>query len=82
MSTLGLYKIFFFLFADHYISVLQCQFRCEKKLSVLYKEYLPDYVGQHYNYLQYAYYKSKLSPLIFCFLCLNFVYYLIFFLNM
>ena len=44
--------------ADHYISALQCQFRCEKKLSILYKEYLPDYVGQHYNYLQYAYYKN------------------------
>ncbi|XP_052066781.1 prolyl 3-hydroxylase 1-like isoform X2 [Mytilus californianus] len=44
--------------ADHYISVLQCQFKCERKLSILFKDYLPDFVGQHYNFLQYAYHKN------------------------
>ncbi|XP_071119897.1 prolyl 3-hydroxylase 1-like isoform X3 [Mytilus edulis] len=44
--------------ADHYISVLQCQFKCERKLSILYKDYLPDFVGQHYNFLQFAYHQN------------------------
>ncbi|XP_063400573.1 prolyl 3-hydroxylase 1-like isoform X3 [Mytilus trossulus] len=44
--------------ADHYISVLQCQFKCERKLSILFKDYLPDFVGQHYNFLQFAYHKN------------------------
>ncbi|CAC5367426.1 P3H1 [Mytilus coruscus] len=44
--------------AGHYISVLECQLKCQRKLSIIHTDYLPDFVGQHYHLLQIAYHKS------------------------
>ncbi|XP_060086359.1 prolyl 3-hydroxylase 1-like [Ylistrum balloti] len=45
--------------ADHYISVLQCQVTCGDVLSKIYAEHQPNYFAEHFNYLQFAYYKKK-----------------------
>ncbi|KAL3842115.1 hypothetical protein ACJMK2_020167 [Sinanodonta woodiana] len=43
--------------ADHFLVVLFCQYKCEEKLSVFGKEFQPNFVSEHYNYLQYSYFK-------------------------
>ncbi|KAK3603209.1 hypothetical protein CHS0354_036136 [Potamilus streckersoni] len=45
--------------ADHLQKVLICQYKCEEKFSVFGKEYLPNFVGEHYNFLQFAYFHMK-----------------------
>ncbi|XP_046553099.1 prolyl 3-hydroxylase 1-like isoform X2 [Haliotis rubra] len=45
--------------ADHYLSVLECQHSCERKLSRIFTEEIGDYVADHFHYLQFAYYKLK-----------------------
>ncbi|KAL4225364.1 procollagen-proline 3-dioxygenase [Mactra antiquata] len=45
--------------ADHYVTVLVCQQICLRKLSTFGMEQLDDFVAEHYNYLQYAYYESN-----------------------
>ncbi|KAL3842117.1 hypothetical protein ACJMK2_020168 [Sinanodonta woodiana] len=45
--------------ADHFLVVLICQYKCEEKLSVFGKEYLPNFVGEHFNFLQFAYFHMK-----------------------
>ncbi|XP_071119899.1 prolyl 3-hydroxylase 1-like [Mytilus edulis] len=44
--------------AGQYISVLECQLKCQRKLSFIHTDYFPDFVGQNYHLLQTAYYKS------------------------
>ena len=46
--------------SDHYISTLHCKQACPKKLDYVSGEFKDDYLAEHYNYLQYAYYKGKL----------------------
>ena len=48
------------LISDHYISTLHCKQACPKKLDYVSGEFKDDYLAEHYNYLQYAYYKGKL----------------------
>ena len=50
--------------SDHYISTLHCKQACPKKLDYVSGEFKDDYLAEHYNYLQYAYYKGKLLPLL------------------
>ncbi len=48
-----------FLFADHYVSGLHCKIGCPDKLDFVNGEFKDDYLAEHYNYLQYAYFKGK-----------------------
>lgn len=45
--------------ADHYITVIVCQQKCLRKLSIFGMEELENFVQEHYNYLQFAYYESN-----------------------
>ncbi|XP_060578759.1 prolyl 3-hydroxylase 1-like isoform X3 [Ruditapes philippinarum] len=50
---------FFNAIGDHYVAVLVCQQKCLKKLSTFGMEELENFVQEHYNYLQYAYYEAN-----------------------
>ena len=52
--------IFIFVFPDHFVSTLHCKEACPKKLDYVAGEFKDDYLAEHYNYLQYAYYKGQL----------------------
>ena len=52
---------FFVLFIDHYVAVLVCQQKCLKKLCTFGMEELENFVQEHYNYLQYAYYEGNIK---------------------
>ena len=43
---------------DDYRRLLQCKSKCEKTLSTMYGTPRENYLREHYNYLQYAYYKG------------------------
>ncbi|XP_074659759.1 prolyl 3-hydroxylase 2-like isoform X2 [Tubulanus polymorphus] len=43
--------------ADHYSDVIKCSSKCSNKLSTVHGKFVFDYIPDHYNYLQYAYYK-------------------------
>lgn len=45
--------------ADHYIVVIVCQQKCLQKLSTFGMEELENFVSEHYNYLQFAYYNVQ-----------------------
>ncbi|KAK3603207.1 hypothetical protein CHS0354_036134 [Potamilus streckersoni] len=45
--------------ADHYLVILICQYKCEEKLSAFGEEFQPNFVSEHYNFLQFAYFKVK-----------------------
>ena len=51
-------------FSDHYVVVIVCQQKCLQKLSTFGMEELENFVSEHFNYLQFAYYNCKLYPLL------------------
>ncbi|KAK3102772.1 hypothetical protein FSP39_013837 [Pinctada imbricata] len=45
--------------SEHFIKVVQCQYNCGHKLSRIYVDHEEHFVQEHYNFLQFAYYKSN-----------------------
>lgn len=45
-------------FAEQFWSRLRCRNNCTYHLSFIRGNYLPDFIPGHFNYLQFAYYKS------------------------
>ncbi|WAR02696.1 P3H1-like protein [Mya arenaria] len=54
----GMFPDFINAIADHYVAVLVCKQKCLKKLATFGMDEVKDYVLEHFNYLQYAYYQS------------------------
>ncbi|XP_059168498.1 prolyl 3-hydroxylase 1-like isoform X2 [Physella acuta] len=45
--------------ADWIINILNCQLRCEEKLSIVFSDPIPFFLRDMYHYLQFGYYKVK-----------------------
>lgn len=52
-------NIKYIFLVDHFTYVLKCKRKCPKTLGSLNGEVYEDFLASHYNYLQYAYFKSK-----------------------
>ncbi|XP_041366654.1 prolyl 3-hydroxylase 2-like isoform X2 [Gigantopelta aegis] len=61
--------------ADHYISVLKCQFKCEDQLSVVFTDKIDFFVADLFHYLQFTYFKlnnkAKVAEAVDTFIRLN-----------
>ena len=49
------------LLTDHWLSVLTCRTDCTDDLEKAGGEVREDYLPEHYNYLQFAYYKGEIG---------------------
>ncbi|XP_078332394.1 prolyl 3-hydroxylase 1-like isoform X2 [Crassostrea virginica] len=48
---------FFHYLKELYVPILRCQVDCEYKLSRVFADHQEDFIEEHYNFLQYAYYQ-------------------------
>ncbi|XP_052286889.1 prolyl 3-hydroxylase 1-like isoform X2 [Dreissena polymorpha] len=55
----GVFPDFINAIADHYLTVLVCEQKCLKMLSTFGTDEVKDFVCEHFNYLQYAYYQAN-----------------------
>ena len=56
---------------DDYRRLLQCKSKCENTLSTMYGTPRENYLREHYNYLQYAYYKGRPMGIKLCQTAIN-----------
>ena len=59
------------LLVEHWSGLMQCRLGCSSKVNVVNasSEPLDDYFIDHYNYLQFAYYKRLLTVFKFTYCC-------------
>lgn len=56
-----------------YVPILRCQVDCEYKLSRVFADHQEDFIEEHYNFLQYAYYQS--NTLVYTFFTFSYPFY-------
>ncbi len=50
--------IYMCVFLDHWINVLECRQQCADEMATINGAVVQDFLVEHYNYLQFAYFKG------------------------